>query len=461
MYLVFFMFKAKGAKFMKNNHGFKEFIKYSSFSVLGMMGISCYILADTFFISKGLGANGLTALNLAIPIYGFLHGTGLMLGMGGGTKYTIFKSQKDMTGANRTFTSVVIIGLIFSLCFFLLALTSTKQIISWMGADEAVFDMSNRYLQTILLFSPMFVFNNIMQCFVRNDGAPQLSMCAMLSGSIFNIIFDYIFIFPCQMGIFGAALATGLSPIVSLLVLSTYFLRKKNHFHLIKCYPSKALLRSIFSSGFPSLVTEVSSGLVIIVFNSIILSLQGNIGVAAYGIIANISLVVMSIYTGIAQGIQPILSKNFGLGNHQQVKQILHYALWSVLILSSIIYALVFFNADGIASIFNSEQNPQLQSIAIIGLKLYFTSCLFAGCNIVLSIYFTSTNHAVPAHIISLLRGLVIIIPMAFLLSHVAEMNGIWSTLPLTEGLVCILAFTLYIRKVKQYKQRNNKQIAS
>lgn len=430
---------------MNNTKYLKEFAKYTSLNVLGMIGLSCYILADTFFVSKGLGANGLAALNLAIPIYSFINGSGLMLGMGGATKYSILKSQAKEQEANRTFTNTILFTLGLALIFFSIGIFLSGPITSLLGADEAIFQMSKTYLQVILLFAPMFMLNNILLCFVRNDGAPQLSMLAMLGGSISNIILDYIFIFPCNMGIFGAVFATGLAPIISMLILSPYFFKKKNQFHFIKCKLSIQLLGNIISSGLPSLITEVSSGIVIIVFNKIILSLQGNTGIAAYGVIANLSLVVISIYTGVAQGIQPILSRSYGAGDQKNIQQVLRYALITVLAISGIVYSTVFFGADQIANIFNSEHNALLQSIAVTGLKIYFTACVFAGFNIILSVYFTSTEHARPAHIISVLRGFIIIIPMAFLLSSIGGMTGVWLTFPTTEFMVAVIGLFLFL----------------
>lgn len=433
---------------------FKTFVKYASLNVLGMIALSCYILADTFFVSKALGANGLTALNLAIPIYSFIHGSGLMIGMGGGTKYSILKSQSDKRSANQVFTNAAALTLSIAAIFFLLGIFLSGPIARLLGADDTVYQMSDTYLKVILLFAPMFMLNNLLLCFVRNDGAPQLSMAAMIVGSLSNVVLDYVFMFPLGMGIFGAAFATGLAPVISILVLSPYFLKKKNQFHLGKYQITKKLSLGIFSSGLPSLITEVSSGIVIIVFNGIILSLQGNIGVAAYGVIANLSLVVMAIYTGIAQGIQPILSSNFGMGNLANVRAILRYALITMAILSVCIYLFVFFGAEQIAAIFNSEQNALLQSIAVEGLRYYFTACVFAGFNIILAVYFTSTDYARPAHVISLLRGFILIIPMAFLLSAIGKMVGVWCAFPATELLVSVIGAALFFASKKKREQQ-------
>lgn len=431
---------------MKMNNRLQNFAKYVSLNVMGMIGLSCYILADTFFVSKGLGTDGLTALNLAIPIYSFIHGSGLMIGMGGGTRYSIQKSQKDNEAANRTFTHALCLAAVFAVVFVAIGLLFAGDIVYLFGARENVYTMSRTYLWVILLFAPAFLLNNVLLCFVRNDGAPQLSMAAMIGGSLSNVVLDWVFIFPCGMGIFGAVFATGLAPIISMLILSPHFIRKKNKFRPVKCRPQPVQAGWILSSGVPSLVTEVSSGVVMIVFNSIIMNLSGNVGVAAYGVIANLSLVIIAIYTGIAQGIQPLLSRSFGEKKYNNIHAFLRYAMVVMAVFSVCIYLLVFFGASPITAIFNSERDPMLQTIAMEGLRLYFLACPFAGFNIIISIYFTSTERPLPAHIISLLRGFIVIIPMAFLLSILGQIKGVWCAFPATELLVAVIGALLFWR---------------
>ena len=439
---------------MYTNSPVRDFAKYASLNVLGMLGLSCYILADTFFISKGLGANGLTALNLAIPIYSFVHGTGLMLGMGGATKYAILRSQGE-GGCNKIFTNTVTFAGVFALFFVLAGLFFSPQIAALLGADSDVFDMTSTYLRVVLLFSPAFLLNNVLLCFVRNDGKPQLSMLGMLGGSFSNIILDYIFIFPLNMGIFGAVLATGLAPIISMAILSPHLLSQSRGFTLEPCSPSLSMLGSTASLGLPSLITEVSSGIVIMVFNGIILSLQGNVGVAAYGIIANLSLVVIAIYTGIAQGIQPLISRAHGYQDEKGAALFLHYAIAAMAVISCIIYLAVIFFAHPLARIFNSENNQQLQDIAVLGLKLYFTGCIFAGFNIILAVFFTSSERERPAHLIALLRGFFLIIPASFLLSAIWGMIGVWLAFPVAECLVAFVGLFFLLRYRKSLNRKD------
>ena len=184
-----------------------------------------------------------------------------------------------------------------------------------------------------------------------------------------------------------------------------------------------------------------------ITFNAIILMLAGNTGVAAYGVVANISLVIVAVYTGIAQGVQPLISTFYGVGNGRQVKEVLKYALTAMLSISVIVYLVIFVFAGPITTVFNSEHDLRLQQISVTGLKLYFMSVPFVGYNIILATFFTSIERVLPAHILSLLRGLVLIIPMAFLLSALWEMTGVWLTYPITEFLVAIFGFIIYRKK--------------
>ena len=431
---------------MKREALLREFFQYVILNICGMIGLSCYILADTFFISNGLGANGLTALNLAIPIYSFIHGSGLMFGMGGATKYSIYRGLKEYKNADKSFSNTIYIMSILAVIFMLTGMFFSDELTKLLGAEKDVFPMTKTYLQVILLFAPVFMTNDTMICFVRNDGNPKLSMIGMLTGSFSNIILDYIFIFPLNMGIFGAVFATGLSPIISLIVLSRHWLGKQNQFHFVRINLSFRLIGNIISLGIPSFITEIASGIVIIAFNAIILHLQGNIGVAAYGVVANLSLVVISIYTGIAQGTQPILSRTYGYGERDSQKQILKYALKTMLILSCGIYLIFLLFSNPIVSIFTREQDIQLQQIAEIGLKLYFTAIPFVGFNIIISSYFTSIEKALPAQIVSLSRGFFVIIPMVFFLSFLLKMTGVWLSLLITECFVAFVGIVLYLK---------------
>lgn len=428
---------------MEKRSCLRDFSHYTILSALGTLGVSCYILADTFFVSKGLGTKGLAALNLAIPVYNFIHGTGIMLGMGGATKFSVYKSQGKKEEINRFYMNTLYLSIIFSAIFFLIGFFCASPLAVFLGADNTVLGMTATYLRWLLLFSPAFILNDVLLCFVRNDKSPQLSMTAMLIGSFANILLDYIFIFPMKMGIFGAVLATGLSPVISIIAMSLHWIKGKNTFHFVRAKPQPGYMGQELSLGFPSLIAQVSSGIVMITFNTIILKLKGNTGVAAYGVVANISLVIVALYTGIAQGAQPLISHFYAIGEQKQVKTILRYSIITILTLSCMIYFSIYVFARPITAIFNNEHDIFMQQIAVMGLKLYFISNPFVGYNIILAVFFTSIEKALPAHILSLLRGFILIVPMAFFLSSFAGMTGVWLTYPITELLVTLLGFVI------------------
>ena len=435
---------------MKSESIFKIFVKYVSQNVIGMIGLSCYILADTFFVSKGLGANGLTALNLAISIYSFIHGTGLMIGIGGATRFSILKSHKDDHGANSAFSHSIWMSLAAGIFFFLFGLFGSGFLSRILGADNTTFALTNSYLKTIMCFAPFFILNNTLLAFVRNDGNPKLAMIGMLVGSLSNIILDYIFIFPLGMGMFGAAFATGLAPVISIGLLSIHFIKKKNQFHLIKCPISFHAIRKISALGVSSLISEISSGVVLIVFNLSILSLVGNVGVAAYGVVANLALVAVSCYTGIAQGIQPIVSRSYGAGERKQPLQILRYALITALVFSAVLYALVWLFAAPLTAIFNSENNATLATLAASGLRLYFTGFIFCGINIIGASYFSSTDLPSKGFIISVTRGIIAIIPSVLLLSSLFGMTGVWLSFTSAEIITALVTLLCFVNFKKR-----------
>ena len=185
-------------------------------------------MADTFFVSADLGTKGLTALNLAFPMFCLMNGIGLMIGMGGGTCYSLARSRRETQRANQIFTNAAYLTFTASALFFFVGVFLSESLVRILGADDTMFALTNTYSKVMLLFAPAFFTNNLLQCFVRNDGNPALSMAAMITGSISNVILDYIFIFPLSMGIFGSIFATGLSPIISIIVLSPYshFIKK-------------------------------------------------------------------------------------------------------------------------------------------------------------------------------------------------------------------------------------------
>ena len=423
------------------------FLKYVSANVLGMIGYSCYILADTFFIARGIGADALAALNLVLPAYSLMNGTGLMIGMGAASRYTISSTKPEGTLYRTIFTQALYLAAFAAVIFSSGGIFLPDRIAAVLGANADTIGYATDYIRILLIFSPLFLGNNLLLSFVRNDGAPRLSMTGMIVGSLTNIVLDYVFIYPLGMGMTGAALATATAPVISMLIMSVHFIKKRNHFRPVRTRLSLVRWGDICTLGVSSLVTELSSGVVIIVFNYLILGLNGNTGVAAYGILANIALVLVSIYTGIGQGVQPIVSRYAGKDGEEQRRSLRRYALATSLSFALLSYLLIAVFAVPLAELFNREHDPILTDIASNGMRIYFVSLFFSGINIVAAAFLSSADRPKQAFVISILRGFVLIIPVAWILSVLFGLTGIWMAVPVTEAIVCALALIFLFRK--------------
>lgn len=428
----------------------RSFSKYVSLNILGMIGLSGYILADTFFIAKALGATGLVALNLSISIYSIIHGLGLMIGIGGAIRFSMLKAQKERTAANIVFSNAVKLSIVIGLILTLVGLVGTKNLALLLGADEMTLPLVSTYLMTILSFAPLFMLNNVVLAFVRNDNHPKLAMIAMLMGSFSNIILDYLFMFTFDMGMFGAALATSLAPIISMGVLVFHFISKKNDLIYLRHPWSWQGSLDILKLGLSAFIIEISSAVALINFNLVILGISGNVGVAAYGIVANLALVGVAIFSGLAQGIQPLTSKYYGMKNFRLLKQIGRYTLVTTLAIGVVIYFAINRSSEWLVRIFNSENNLQVAQLATEGLELYFIGFFFVGLNIVAAMFFSTIEKTRDAFIITLSRGILLIVPMLFLLSERLGMQGVWLSFVFTELVVTV--FVIY-RMLKSSKK--------
>ena len=198
--------------------------------------------------------------------------------------------------------------------------------------------------------------------------------------------------------------------------------------------------------GVQSLITELSSGIVVLAFNIIILGLAGNTGVAAYAVIANTSIVAVSIFNGIAQGGQPLISSAHGTGDKDCLKAMLRYSVITQLVIALLEYLCIAIFITPIAAIFNSEHIDALQHMAEDGMKIYFTGMFFSGFNIIISAFFAASEKVVPAQTVTILRGFALIVPMAFVMSKLAGLTGVWLAYPVTEFIVAVISIIFYIR---------------
>ena len=424
----------------------KQFFKYVSQNIFGLLGTSCYILADTYFIAQAAGTDGVTLLNLCLPIYNLIFAFGSMIGLGAATRYAILRAQGDAR-AQRYFSNAIFSVCILAVPFMLVGIFRPDGLLRLMGGDADIVALGMNYARIFLMFTPFFMCNYVVASFVRNDGDPSLAMVATLSGSLFNVVFDYIFIFPMGLGLPGAALATAISPILSIAVCSAHFIKKSNTITFVRKAPSVRLLAQSCQLGISGFVGELSSGVTTTVFNFLLLRLAGNVAVAAYGVVANFALVATAIFNGVAQGAQPLVSQCYGKNEMAGARKLLLLGCGTALGLAVLLYGVVFGYTDALTALFNSENSALMAEFAHSGMRIYFVGYFFAGCNIVAAGYLGAVNRPAEASITSLCRGMVAIVVCSLVLSALFGMNGVWAAFPVSEAIT--LALTVFLLKRK------------
>ena len=420
----------------------KQLRRYLLPNILAMIGTSCYILADTFFISLSQGPNGITALNLVLPLYGLIFALGSMIGIGSATRYALGKGS-NAPDYHLYFSNSIAWTLLVGAVFVALGVAVPDGVLRLMGADDTILQVGHNYIRIVLCFAPLFMLNFTCTAFVRNDGSPRIAMAATLLSGLFNILFDYLLMFPLGLGMTGAALATGFSPVVSMSICLLHYLSPRNTIRLIPTLPSLRRLLSACQLGVVAFVGEMSSGVTTMVFNFILLHLAGNAAVAAYGIVANIALVGVALFNGISQGLQPLASACHGSGDIQGQSRIYRHSMFIGLCVSAVVVAVVVTFAGTLVAVFNSQHSAQLADYAIPGLRLYFLGFLFAGANIVKSGFYSATGRGRESSILALCRGVVAIVAFAFLLSHLFGITGVWLAFPAAELFTLLLGLVL------------------
>ncbi len=403
----------------------KLFAKYVSQNILGMLGISVYILADTFFISMAEGADGITALNLVLPVYSLIFAIGAMMGVGSAIRFKILRARNDRS-AETYFSNALLWALVIGLVIAGIGIAAPQKIVALLGGDDRIVAVGKEYTGIFMMFAPFFMWNHICNAFVRNDGAPAVAMTATLCSSLFNIVFDYVLMFPLGMGMRGAALATALSPVLGVAICCTHLLSKKSTVTFQWALPSLKKLLASCQLGISAFVGEISSGVTTVVFNMIILRIAGNVGVAAYGVVANTSLVAAAV---------------LGVGTS--------------LVLAALVIVVMYLFAEPVTAVFNKEKNAELAAYAVTGLKLYFIGFAFAGFNIVGTGILSAAESAKRAFIASVSRGFVAIILCAFVLSALMGMNGVWLAFPAAEFLTSVLVVLAFARTFGGKKVKN------
>ncbi|MGM7636941.1 MATE family efflux transporter [Bacillus sp. Hm123] len=418
------------------------FISYLIPAVLGMVLMSINIIIDGIMISRGVGANGLAGVNVALPAFSIFFSISLWIGMGGATLYSISLGQNKIEEARSIFSQSMTLAMIIVSGLLMICLWKIEKLAYLFGANEVVLPYTLDYLQVLLMFGMIYVLENILSIFIRNDGNPNLAMTGLIVTAVCNIIFDYMFIFIYGWGVKGAATATILSAAIGFLVLMTHFLRKDSLLKWTTIRFQKKTVCQIITIGFPSFTTEFSMALITIGFNIAFVRYAGEIGVAAFAIVNSIHSMMLLVFFGVGAALQPISSFHYGAKLYDRLKLSLQLTVKTAIIMGIIAVGTGWLFADYIVMLFQVE-SEELLTLTISGMTLFFIHYLFLGYNIVYAEYFQSIRQIRKSVLIILSRGLFLVVPLLFILPAWFGVNGIWLVLPVAEALAALIVFIM------------------
>ncbi|MFT9269310.1 MAG: MATE family efflux transporter [Liquorilactobacillus nagelii] len=416
----------------------RESSSYIARNIAASLGISLYVIIDTLFIAIAAGADGLAALNIVLPVFNFISSIGLLLGIGGSTIFSINKIHARSKIATL-YGQLLIFGILVGVIFSLIGNLATRPLLMLLGANQQTIGLASSYLKIVSLGACLFIANYITVNFVRNDGNPHLTMLATLAETSTVIGLDYLFVFVFNWGMNGAAWATLFSPLVSLVILTRHRKFPLRQLQLKFTWPQWHSILQATKLGFASFLTEMSTGIGILMFNLVLERIAGTYAIAAYGVIANTALVVLALFNGVALGIQPLMAREFGNHVWKNIKMVLQEGILVCLMLAVISYIILVFFKYPIINIFNIEHQPDLIKYAAAGIPLYFISSFFSGSNLCLMMFLIAINQPRYALFLSINRGYIILLPAIYLLGLWGGLTGVWLSTVITEAMVLLL----------------------
>lgn len=419
---------------------------------------SLYSLVDMIAVGQYHGSSGSAALAVVAPIWNVIYSLGLLTGMGGAILFSKIKGDSSSKeNPNSFFTTSIILTAIFSAIVLILLWVLEDQILILFGSSESLLPLCESYLYYVRFAVPVFLFNQMLAAFLRNDKDPALATGAILFGGVFNVAGDYLLVFTANLGIMGAGIATVACNVASLLVMLTHFLKKKNTLRLAK--PTNFLIKSkdILVCGFPAFFTDTAMGILTVVYNRQIGKYFDEDHLAVYGVIINISTFVQCCAYGVGQAAQPLLSENYGAKKSKRVKSFLFYSLMTILVITVLWVVGVMCFPNSIVSLL-MKPNEHVLEIAPSMIRIYALAFIFLPFNVFSTYFFQATMKPLSSFLVSFLRGLAISVPLLFLLPLIKD-SLLFYVIPITELLVFALALTLMIVGIKKMPKEETEPV--
>ncbi|KIR03725.1 Multi antimicrobial extrusion protein (Na(+)/drug antiporter), MATE family of MDR efflux pump [Lachnospiraceae bacterium TWA4] len=434
------------------------YFKYLAAAFGSALISSIYGAVDMAMVGQYQGPDGTAALAVVAPVWNVIYSLGLLMGIGGSVIFSTLRGQSKSNDkkSNEIFTASLIGSSFLGILSWIAILVWDEPILRFFGADELLMVLAKAYLFPIKFVFPIYLFNQLLAAYLRNDKDPELATKAVLTGGVFNIFGDYFFVFTLDMGIKGAGLATAIGAVISLVMMLYHFVSKKNTLRLERPKHLFSNLKNITVTGFATFFVDVAMGIITILFNRQILNYLGTDALAVYGIIINISTFVQACAYSIGQAAQPIISVNYGAHKGKRIEEVLKYAT-----VTSIVFGLVWTLFAELAPnlfvyIFMTPTDSVLEVAPAI-IRGYGISFLILPMNIFSTYYFQAILKPKTSFVVSVARGAVISGVLIMTLPMIVP-TAIWYAMPITELVVLLYvlwSIYRYTKEIRSWEERS------
>ncbi len=429
----------------------KLLAKYSLPAVVAMLVNAIYNVVDRIFIGKLVGEEALAGLTITFPIMMIIFAFSGLVGMGGASLLAIRLGEKDEEGASHVFGNTFSFAFIVTASVLLVLFVNLTSILSIFGATGVVLHYASSYMTIILSGFIFQMFSFVLSNFVRTEGKPVLSMSAMITSAISNIVLDYIFIAILDLGVKGAAYGTILSQLIGLGIYLNFYLKGRSSIHLKPrdfILDIKVLIK-IISIGFTSFISTISTSVAMVFMNKGLSVYGGTAGITSIGAINSLYTFFIMPLMGITSGMQPIIGYNFGAKLYSRVKKTLIMAI----IIGSTFSTFVMIGLEVFSKFFISlfmDADSTTIPMAITGLRIFIIMLPFLSINMMGMAYFQSVAKPVHAFFLGLLRQFVFLLPLLYVLPRIWGLLGVWIATPIADGLAILVTALVMIVHFKK-----------
>lgn len=412
-------------------------LQYSIPAIIAMVLTSLITVVDGYFIGNYVGEQGIAAVNLGLPVIYLFLSVGLMVSVGGVAIAGMALGAGDMEACGQVFRQTIVTTVVAAVMTGLLVALFFEPVLDVLGAKGLVREYFRTYYGILLLELVVMVVNSSFGMFIRGEGDPQYYMKVNVVSVLTNIALDYIFAAVLRAGIAGIASASLISALVSLGLILYFFLRKAKVYRLGRFSFSLDVLRRTLFNGSSEFIGEMSTGIAMFAYNYVIMRRIGVSGVTAFTIVGYVSYVFGMIVVGFGQGANPLVSFSYGAGEHGLAGRLRRRTNGMVCAIGAAVFVVMGLLSEWYSGLF--VKNDAIRGMVQSGMMIFMVSFFFSGINAVTSFYFTSIGKSLESAVISLSRGLVVLLACIFVLPAYLGMTGVWLAAPVTEFVtICI-----------------------